>query len=159
MAFIIKRVILQGWYTRRSSPMLEMPMTPPKVQKNNNSVRSILLPVNWRQSWLQCNKLANKYHLSFIGIFTAPVRGVYFFTFTTFGFTKTLVAASLTKNGVRIVSSFETRSDDVNDTGANSAILNLDAGDQVSIILWQTAEVYDNSNGHNSFSGFLLFPL
>lgn len=58
-----------------------------------------------------------------------------------------------------MVSSFEHNSSDITDTGGNSAILELEAGEQVYISIYEKAALYDNDNGHNSFSGFLLFPL
>ncbi|KAG5261155.1 hypothetical protein AALO_G00300670 [Alosa alosa] len=93
------------------------------------------------------------------GTFTAPVKGIYFFSFTTFGYSTSLIAVSLTLNGRRMVSSYKDPSSDLSDTGGSSVILQLEAGEQVSMKLWENSEVYDNRNGHNSFSGFLLFSL
>ncbi|XP_062372747.1 cerebellin-1-like [Sardina pilchardus] len=94
------------------------------------------------------------------GTFTAPVKGIYFFTFSTFGYTNNQsLGVSITVNGLRMVSSFEDKSSDLSDTGGNSIILQLEAGEQVTMTHWANSQVFDNTNGHNTFSGFLLFPL
>ncbi|XP_063043374.1 complement C1q-like protein 2 [Engraulis encrasicolus] len=94
------------------------------------------------------------------GIFTAPVKGVYFFTFSTFGYSKFLSGAILTKNKEYMVSSYEPLSEGRSgDTGGNSVILTLEAGEQVYMRMWENSQLFDNLNGHTTFSGFLLFPL
>ncbi|XP_041925279.1 complement C1q tumor necrosis factor-related protein 3-like [Alosa sapidissima] len=94
------------------------------------------------------------------GTFTAPVKGIYFFSFSTFGYNDFLSGAILTKNGHYMVSSYDPPSPgDRGDTGGNSAILQLEKGERVSMRLWETSQVFDNLNGHTTFSGFLLFPL
>ncbi|KAL2079176.1 hypothetical protein ACEWY4_024920 [Coilia grayii] len=94
------------------------------------------------------------------GTFTAPVKGIYFFSFSTFGYSTFVSGAILTKNGHYMVSSYDPPSTDAGaDTGGNSVVLPLEAGEQVSMRLWENSQVFDNLNGHTTFSGFLLFPL
>ncbi|XP_062371948.1 cerebellin-1-like [Sardina pilchardus] len=103
---------------------------------------------------------AGKAYDSKKGTFTAPVKGIYFFSFSTFGYNNFLSGAILTKNGEYMVSSYDAPSTgDVGDTGGNSVILQLEKGEQVSMKLWEKSQVFDNLNGHTTFSGFLLFPL
>lgn len=96
----------------------------------------------------------------FTGYFTAPVKGVYFFSFSTFGYSKHLSGAILTKNSQHMVCSYDAASScDTGDTGGNSVILQLEKGEQITMRLWERSQVFDNLNGHTTFSGFLLFPL
>ncbi|XP_041720669.1 complement C1q-like protein 2 [Coregonus clupeaformis] len=90
------------------------------------------------------------------GIFAAPVRGVYYFTFTCNSGTTGKVNAALLKNGQNMAAMVG--SGDVDSMGSNSVILQLDEGDQVNIILWGGNSIYDN--GYRSiFTGALLFPM
>ncbi|XP_056156075.1 complement C1q tumor necrosis factor-related protein 3-like [Lampris incognitus] len=92
------------------------------------------------------------------GVFTAPVNGLYYFTFSTYGYNTHLTGAFLMKNGVRQVSTYDHHSSDHSDSSSNAVVLHLVAGDKVSVELWEDARVYDNLNGHTTFTGFLLFP-
>ncbi|CAN9509742.1 unnamed protein product [Ophioblennius macclurei] len=92
------------------------------------------------------------------GIFTAPVGGLYFFTFSTYGYNTHATGAILLKNNVRQVSTYDSPSADGADSSSNAAVLRLAAGDEVHMELWNDGRVYDNLNGHTTFSGFLLFP-
>uniref|UniRef100_UPI003AAFF27E cerebellin-1-like n=1 Tax=Centroberyx gerrardi TaxID=166262 RepID=UPI003AAFF27E len=93
------------------------------------------------------------------GIFTAPVNGLYYFSFSTYGYNTHLMGAILMKNGIRQVSTYEDRSADGSDSSSNAVILQLADGDEVYMELWENARVFDNLNGHTTFSGFLLFPM
>ncbi|XP_073331460.1 uncharacterized protein [Pagrus major] len=93
------------------------------------------------------------------GIFTAPVNGLYYFTFSTYGYNTHVAGAILMKNGVRQISTYDEISADGSDIGSNSVVLQLAAGDKVHIELWDEGRVYDNWNGHTTFSGFLVFPV
>ncbi|XP_062305758.1 cerebellin-2-like [Osmerus eperlanus] len=93
------------------------------------------------------------------GFFKAPVEGLYYFTFSTFGYNTHLVGAVLMKGGVRVVSTYDHVSSDSSDGGSNAVVLELKADEKVSVELWQNARVFDNMNGHTTFSGFLLYPL
>ncbi|CAL8373763.1 unnamed protein product [Boreogadus saida] len=95
------------------------------------------------------------------GIFTAPVSGMYYFSYTMYNDVAPTPKAfmSLMKNGQRIVSTWDTKGDDSNDSATNAAVLQLKAGDQVYTILYETHQIYDDGANYNTFSGFLLFPL
>ncbi|XP_036375404.1 complement C1q-like protein 2 [Megalops cyprinoides] len=94
------------------------------------------------------------------GIFTAPVRGVYYFRFTAFGFGSHLrIGSMLYKNGQRIVYVSDSQgSGEQDDYSSNAAVLQLEVGDQVYMRLPSNNKVYDDTFNHCTFSGFLLFP-
>lgn len=93
-------------------------------------------------------------------MFTAPVRGVYYIRFTANAPTDFPMSAVLYKNGVSIqLIAHEQPSGEGSDTASNGAALLLEAGDTLSLQLWQNTQIWDNSNHHSTFSGFLLFPL
>lgn len=92
-------------------------------------------------------------------MFTAPVRGLYYFTFSTYGYNTHVMGAILMKNGRRQISTYDYPTSDGSDSSSNAAILQLAAGDRVYMELWNNGRVYDNWNGHTLFSGFLVFPL
>lgn len=94
------------------------------------------------------------------GYFTAPVRGVYYFSFTSFwwGANPGSCGGSLYKNGNKIVSWYVTNSNHAS-SGSNSAVLQLQVGDNVNVRLWNNRRISDNTNKYSSFSGFLLFPV
>ncbi|KAK5848278.1 hypothetical protein PBY51_005906 [Eleginops maclovinus] len=93
------------------------------------------------------------------GIFTAPVNGLYFLSFSTYGYNTHVMGAILMKNGVSQISTYEYPSSDGSDSGSNAVVLQLAAGDKVYMELWDNGRVFDNMNGHTTFSGFLLFPV
>ncbi|KAG8005584.1 Complement C1q-like protein 2 [Nibea albiflora] len=98
---------------------------------------------------------------SYTGIFTAMVRGVYYFRYTmynnNFGHPNSVV--SLMKNGQMMVSTWDTEGADVHDSASNAAVLQLEVGDNVYVQLYRNRVVYDDSKYYNTFSGFLLFNL
>ncbi|XP_036400560.1 cerebellin-4-like [Megalops cyprinoides] len=98
--------------------------------------------------------IGNAYNPS-TGIFTAPVRGVYYFSFTARGSGSSHVGVRLFKNGQPMVTAYGAKSPEDEFTGANRVILQLEVGQQVYLRLF--AHVSDNVNNYNTFSGFLLF--
>ncbi|KAI5612583.1 complement component 1, q subcomponent-like 4 like precursor [Silurus asotus] len=92
------------------------------------------------------------------GIFTAPVRGVYYFRFYAHCHADNRMAVSLYKNGNIQCSVFSWKPI-TNGNASNGIILTLEKGDQMFTKLWQNSWVYDDPAGYTSFSGFLLFPL
>ncbi|XP_035650542.1 complement C1q-like protein 2 isoform X1 [Oncorhynchus keta] len=90
------------------------------------------------------------------GVFAAPVRGVYYFTFTCNSGTTGKVNAALLKNGQKMAAVIE--NGHVDSMGSNSVILQLDEGDHVNIILWSDNSIYDNGY-RSTFTGVLLFPM
>ncbi|XP_061838637.1 complement C1q tumor necrosis factor-related protein 4-like [Nerophis lumbriciformis] len=94
------------------------------------------------------------------GEFTAPVRGVYYIRFTANAPTDFPMSAVLYKNNEQIqLIAHEQPSGDGSDTASNGATLQLERGDKLSLYLWHNTQIWDNSNHHSTFSGFLLFPL
>uniref|UniRef100_A0A3P8UM84 C1q domain-containing protein n=1 Tax=Cynoglossus semilaevis TaxID=244447 RepID=A0A3P8UM84_CYNSE len=94
------------------------------------------------------------------GVFTAPVRGVYYVRFTANAPTNYPMSAVLYKNNYSIqLIAHEQTSGEGSDTASNGATLLLERGDTLSMQLWHQTQIWDNSNHHSTFSGFLLFPL
>ncbi|XP_076829542.1 complement C1q-like protein 2 [Brachyhypopomus gauderio] len=96
------------------------------------------------------------------GIFTAPVKGVYFFTFTTYSWvSKSDIGVSLYKNYDEVLLIWETQDrGDNEDYASNSVTLILEQGDKVYLNLPSGFQVASSltSNIH-TFSGFLLHQL
>ena len=99
-------------------------------------------------------------HVVHAGMFTAPVDGTYFFTFTTYAWaTKASIGLALYQNEKEMVRVYEYQdSGDDEDYATNSATLALKKGDTVSLRLPKdfraSASVEDN---RATFSGFLLY--
>lgn len=95
------------------------------------------------------------------GIFTAMVKGMYFFRFSMFNnLTSTPTSVvSLMKNGQRLTSVWDTSGTDSNDMGSNAVVIPLSVGDNVYVELQANRIVYDDSMNYNTFSGFLLFTM
>ncbi|XP_049439363.1 uncharacterized protein LOC125893000 [Epinephelus fuscoguttatus] len=94
------------------------------------------------------------------GVFTAPIRGVYYIRFTANGPTNFPRSAVLYKNDVEIqLIAHEQPSGEGSDTSSNGATLLLEKGDKLKMVLWQNTQIWDNSNHHSTFSGFLLFSM
>lgn len=96
------------------------------------------------------------------GVFTARVRGAYYFRFTMFNNNpdKPYSVVALTKNGENVVMAWDqVGSGDREDSASNAAVLQLEEGDGVSVVLYQGRTLYGDINYHNTFSGFMLFAL
>ncbi|KAG7274215.1 hypothetical protein CRUP_007652 [Coryphaenoides rupestris] len=94
------------------------------------------------------------------GVFTAPVRGVYYIRFTANGPTNYPMSAVLYKNENNIqLIVHEQPSGEGSDTASNGATLLLEEGDTLKMVLWQNTHIWDNRNHHSTFSGFLVFPM
>ncbi|KAF7654663.1 hypothetical protein LDENG_00066260 [Lucifuga dentata] len=92
------------------------------------------------------------------GYFTAPVQGLHYFTFNSFDWSDVkTTGGSLSKNGQQVVSWYYGTSGE--SSSSNSAILVLQAGDQVNVVVWQDRRISDNGHYYSSFSGFLIFPM
>ncbi|XP_037614129.1 kinesin-like protein KIN-12E [Sebastes umbrosus] len=96
--------------------------------------------------------IGNAYN-SKTGIFTAPLKGVYHFSFMTFGYNSHTSGAILVKNGHYQVSTWEFTGPDTSDTTSNTVILELNVRETVNIILWDGGKIHTSV-----FSGFLVFP-
>ncbi|KAL2083538.1 hypothetical protein ACEWY4_021311 [Coilia grayii] len=95
------------------------------------------------------------------GVFTAPVRGVYFFTFTTYSWVREAdIGVKLMKNLDEVLLVWEWQDkDDNEDYASNSVLLELQAEDRVYMRLPKGFRVAGAKyNNIHTFSGFLLFP-
>uniref|UniRef100_A0A3B4CI22 C1q domain-containing protein n=1 Tax=Pygocentrus nattereri TaxID=42514 RepID=A0A3B4CI22_PYGNA len=92
------------------------------------------------------------------GIFTAPLKGVYYFRFYAHCHTGNQMAVSLYKNDKVQCSVFSERPW-TNGNASNGIVLILEKGDQIYTKLWDKSWVYDDHESYTSFGGFLLFPL
>nr|XP_033505964.1 cerebellin-4-like [Epinephelus lanceolatus] len=93
------------------------------------------------------------------GIFTAPVRGIYYFSFSGHHQSTRTMALQLMKNGVHMVSVWNHAAGNRHETVTNGMTLQLEVGDQVYMRLQENTWIYDKSNNHSTFNGHLLFPL
>ncbi|XP_044196170.1 uncharacterized protein LOC122972865 [Thunnus albacares] len=92
------------------------------------------------------------------GIFTAPVKGVYYFRFTAFhNKNREWMAVNMYHNSKRILHNSEEASG--HSFIANALILELEQGSVVYMRLQEQCRLYDDLSTLNSFSGFLMFPL
>ncbi|XP_052412461.1 cerebellin-2 [Carassius gibelio] len=94
------------------------------------------------------------------GIFTAPVKGVYFFNFVVFNPDEEPTAVRLLKNGNPVVTASDNAPGlDTEDTTTNSVSLLLERWDTVYLQLLEKRRVYTDSWRRNTFSGHLLFTM
>ncbi|XP_014911935.1 complement C1q-like protein 2 [Poecilia latipinna] len=93
------------------------------------------------------------------GIFTAPVRGVYYFSFSGHNHSSKSMGLHLMKNGEQMVSVVNHVAGNRFETATNGMTLQLEVGDQVYMRLRENTWIFDNSNDHSTFVGHLLFPL
>ncbi|XDV25954.1 hypothetical protein PO909_029778 [Leuciscus waleckii] len=92
------------------------------------------------------------------GVFTAPLKGAYMFRISVLGHGPTAAIASILKNEEHMVMSLNYQAKDWL-SSSNGVVLILEVGDVVYVRLGSGARIYDEQNNHNTFSGFLLFPL
>ncbi|XP_051540827.1 complement C1q-like protein 3 isoform X1 [Myxocyprinus asiaticus] len=94
------------------------------------------------------------------GIFTASIKGVYYFRFTVCGVQSAKsMGGFLYKNDMKIVSVGQWRNHDQHRYASNAAVLQLEVGDVVSMKLLPGYTIYDSPDNLSSFSGFLIHPL
>ncbi|ROI89212.1 Complement C1q-like protein 4 [Anabarilius grahami] len=92
------------------------------------------------------------------GVFTAPLKGAYMFRFSVYGYGPTPSTGSIFKNGERLVMANANQAQDWLNS-SNGIVLILEVGDVVYVKLWHSRRMYDSQYNHNTFSGYLLFPL
>ncbi|XP_063058650.1 complement C1q tumor necrosis factor-related protein 3-like [Engraulis encrasicolus] len=93
------------------------------------------------------------------GMFTAPVKGVYYFSFSGHNHSSKPMGLSLMKNGQSMVIVYNHAAGARPETATNGMNLLLEKGDQVNVKLWANSWIQDNENMHSTFVGHLLFPL
>ncbi|XP_072320370.1 complement C1q-like protein 2, partial [Eucyclogobius newberryi] len=90
------------------------------------------------------------------GLFSAPVPGLYVFSFCVLDFLKGYMGVSLHHNDRPISFSLKLNAHGGYDSACNSAILRLNAGDAVSLRLPASYRLYDDQRNFSLFSGFSL---
>lgn len=91
------------------------------------------------------------------GIFTAPVKGAYLFTFYQHASASNPSYTALFKNGEQMAVAGDNKSDE-SDNSSNGITLQLQAGDQVYVVLHVGSTVFSYIN-MCTFTGILLFTL
>uniref|UniRef100_A0A3P9PJP0 Cerebellin 17 n=1 Tax=Poecilia reticulata TaxID=8081 RepID=A0A3P9PJP0_POERE len=93
------------------------------------------------------------------GVFTAPVRGAYYFRFTFCEVNNAhWMGIHLYHNSKIIMTNYD-RSNTYYETMSNGVILELERGDVVYMVLQAPYTVYDDHRNYSTFTGFLLFQL
>ncbi|XP_048045827.1 adiponectin-like [Megalobrama amblycephala] len=94
------------------------------------------------------------------GIFTAPVKGVYFFNFVVFNAAAPESGVKLLKNDKLVVAATDNPPLELTeDTACNSVTLLLEQGDQIRLQLIEKRRIYTDNLNRNTFSGHLLFTV
>uniref|UniRef100_A0A8C6WEN8 C1q domain-containing protein n=1 Tax=Neogobius melanostomus TaxID=47308 RepID=A0A8C6WEN8_9GOBI len=94
------------------------------------------------------------------GVFTAPLRGVYYFRFTGFSVkTNHWFGVILYHNNKRVSWNTDYNDDVFYASISNGLPLELEKGDVVYLVLPSNHVKYDDSFNRTVFSGFLIFPL
>ncbi|XP_055757468.1 complement C1q tumor necrosis factor-related protein 3-like [Salvelinus fontinalis] len=92
------------------------------------------------------------------GVFNVPVKGVYYFSFSSFAYTQHSVCVSLFKNNVRMLSACDHHSEhDRSDSSGNGGTLHLEQGDHVYMTLHAHSHIFADYQNRSTFRGFLLF--
>ncbi|KAK7120421.1 hypothetical protein R3I94_020424 [Phoxinus phoxinus] len=103
--------------------------------------------------------IGNNYN-STTGLFTAPVKGVYYFRFTICGLQiNQSTGAFLYKNGQKIMAVGQWLFHDQHRYASNGAVLQMEVGDVVCMKLLPRYTIYDSQDNLSTFSGFLIYPL
>ncbi|MEQ2311951.1 hypothetical protein AMECASPLE_025940 [Ameca splendens] len=91
------------------------------------------------------------------GIFTAPVKGLYYFRFTGVVGSSGKLNAGLKKNGVNIVAIYHKAGTQA--SASNGVTLELEQGDRIFVQIWENDLTIADQSRLSTFSGFLVFPL
>uniref|UniRef100_A0A4W5RKH2 C1q domain-containing protein n=1 Tax=Hucho hucho TaxID=62062 RepID=A0A4W5RKH2_9TELE len=92
------------------------------------------------------------------GVFNAPVKGVYYFSFSAFAYSQHNVCISLFKNNMRMLSACDHHSEhDRSDSSGNGGTLHLEQGDHVYMTLHAHSHIFADDHNRSTFRGFLLF--
>ncbi|XP_029555199.1 complement C1q-like protein 2 [Salmo trutta] len=94
------------------------------------------------------------------GVFTAPVRGAYYFGFTIGAYLhSTVMGLTLFKNEQQIIHTGEWGNHGQFRYASNTVILQLEVGDVVFMQLPANYRMFDDLHHRNTFTGFLLYPV
>ncbi|XP_045070019.1 complement C1q-like protein 2 [Coregonus clupeaformis] len=140
------------------------PVTIPKVAffAGLSETGGFLGPFNTETSLVYTNVITNigQAYSPVTGVFAAPVRGVYYFRFSGMDATTSqYMDFCLFKNDQGIMWNGQYNSQQRRQYLSNSLTLELEEGDLVYMCLPSGYRIYDDSDKHSSFSGFLLFPM
>ncbi|KAL6471271.1 hypothetical protein MHYP_G00199210 [Metynnis hypsauchen] len=99
-----------------------------------------------------------------LGAFTAPRPGLYSFSYTVYSNVgpageRLYHKVQLMKDGQVIASSWEDNREDSEDSATQTVLLQLKQGNQVYVELVLGRFLCADTQGYNSFSGFLVYPL
>ncbi|XP_041919905.1 cerebellin 18 [Alosa sapidissima] len=99
-----------------------------------------------------------------LGIFTAPRTGVYSFSYSVYSNVgssgeRLYHMVQLMRDGVEVASTWEDNREDSEDSGSQTVVLQLRRGCQVYMQLFSGRMLCGDTEGHNRFSGYLLYPL
>lgn len=123
----------------------------------------LLGPFNTDTTIIYSNVITNtgQAYNPFTGVFTAPVKGVFYFRFTGMDYRSAVhMGVALYKNGQRLMLTYEINvNNGYFEHMSNGVTLELEKGDVVYLGLPAKKGLYDNNESHNTFSGFLLFTL
>ncbi|XP_073700944.1 cerebellin-4-like [Garra rufa] len=121
-------------------------------------VKGFFGPVNVDSTLVYKNVFINvgdAYHPA-TGIFTAPVRGLYYFSFFYHCGTDHGTGLGLYRNGKCEAFTQHNKSDNSPESGGNGLTLLLEKGDQVYMVLHKGTWIWDGWNAYTVFSGFLI---
>ncbi|XP_050961137.1 complement C1q tumor necrosis factor-related protein 3-like [Labeo rohita] len=90
------------------------------------------------------------------GIFTAPVLGVYYFSFFYHCQADQPTLLALFRNGKQVATTKHHKSSCYTENGSNGVTLQLDKGEQVYIVLGKNSRIWDESSVTTVFTGFLI---
>uniref|UniRef100_A0AAZ3RKF6 C1q domain-containing protein n=1 Tax=Oncorhynchus tshawytscha TaxID=74940 RepID=A0AAZ3RKF6_ONCTS len=93
------------------------------------------------------------------GISTAPVRGVYYFSFSGHNSSSRPMELRLMNNGEQMITVYNHVSGNRYETATNGISLQLNVGEHVYMQRCANTWIFDNSNNHSTFIGHLLFRL
>ena len=88
------------------------------------------------------------------GRFTCEISGIYLFTYSIMTHTST-IRVDLMKNNVRINAVYR-EDEDLYDMISNTAVLQLDVGDEVWLRCGLSGDIYSSSSLYTTFSGVIL---
>uniref|UniRef100_W5KI94 C1q domain-containing protein n=1 Tax=Astyanax mexicanus TaxID=7994 RepID=W5KI94_ASTMX len=94
------------------------------------------------------------------GVFTAPVKGIYYFRFTALGFIHSnAMSVNLHKNQQTLMHIGSYNTHGYHEFISSGLTLELEVGDEIYTSLSATYKLFDNSNNSTTFTGFLLCPV
>ncbi|KAK7884132.1 hypothetical protein WMY93_027255 [Mugilogobius chulae] len=91
------------------------------------------------------------------GVFTAPVKGVYFFTFKAFNYGGGTTALRMFHNQTCLLENWGYSSSHM--YYSNTRIIQMEKGDVLYMKLAPNKQLYDDAGNYNSLSGFLLYTV